>query len=422
MATPGQVNSVMIEEIDQSLLRVAAFDKSSSPAVQSLASIWPNPDGIESLANIYQRLQGREAKWMTRLVLKSYAPIQFPENLEPGPQHSFLPTCVQLKVQFPTSSAPPVRRHGTKMVIGSGETESTISPLPRTAQPLSSPATPLATTAETTLPSHAVTFIQPASSLPGQFSSFPGNSSSTPASSGSRLTSTTFALQPTSSARSTFSAYPKSVSTPASSVLIGTPMVQSSCRSPATSIQSSTRPVPRASHYNQPSTPSRTALGALSQNIPTSSPRKSPTRLSPGPSIFTGGSGTCQYAAHLCPLSTCIFILGPCLSDIPYIKEQLLSWHGSCYTTSIRDLALPALKMRCSRTGKKFRKIALIEPRSKEATVEFLDRIRKLNLTRKGMRETVEVYDWRLLEYATKMDLGKEFSYDPWARSWICKV
>jgi hypothetical protein len=195
MATPGQVNSVMIEEIDQSLLRVAAFDKSSSPAVQSLASSWPNPDGIESLANIYQRLQGREAKWMTRLVLKSYAPIQFPENLEPGPQHSFLPTCVQLKVQFPTSSAPPVRRHSTKIVIGSGETESTISPLPRTAQPLSSPATPLATTAETTLPSHAVTFIQPASSLPGQFSSFPGNSSSTPASSGSRLTSTTFALQ-----------------------------------------------------------------------------------------------------------------------------------------------------------------------------------------------------------------------------------
>jgi hypothetical protein len=78
--------------------------------------------------------------------------------------------------------------------------------------------------------------------------------------------------------------------------------------------------------------------------------------------------------------------------------------------------------MRCSRTGKKFRKIALIEPRSKEATVKFLDRIRKLNLTRKGMRETVEVYDWRLLEYATKMDLGKEFSYDPWARSWICEV
>jgi hypothetical protein len=421
MATPGQVNSVMIEEIDQSLLRIAAFDKSSSPAVQSLASSWPNPDGIESLANLYQRLQGREAKWFTRLILKSYAPIQFPENLEPGPQHSFLPTCVQLKVQFPSSSAPPVRRDGTKMVIGSKETESTISPSPRTAQQLSSPATHLATTAETMLPSHAVTFIQPASSLPGQFSSSPGNSSSTPASSGSRLTSTTFPLQPTS-ARSTISAYPQSVSTPASSLSIATPMLQSSCRSPLTSIRSSTRPVPRTSQYNQPSTPSRTALGALSQNIPTSRPRKSPTRPNLGPLISTGGSGTCQYAAHLCPLSTCIFILGPCISDIPYIKEQLLSWHGSCYTTSIRDLAHPVLKMRCSRTGKKFRKIALIEPRSKEATVEFLDRSRKLKLTRKGRRETVEVYDWRLLEYATKMDLGKEFSYDPWARSWICKV
>lgn len=422
MATPGQVNSVMIEEIDQSLLRIAAFEKNSSPAVQSLASSWPNPDGIESLANLYQRLQGREAKWLTRLILKSYAPIQFPKNLEPGPQHSFLPTCVQLQVQFPTPSAPPVRRDGTKMVIGSGETESTISPLPRPAQPLSSPATPLATTAETTLPSHAINSIQPDSSLPAQFSSFPGNSSSTPASSVSRLTSTTFALQPTSSARSTFSACPQSMSTPASSLQIATPMVQNSCRSPSTSIRSSTRPVPRASQYNQPSTPSRTALGALSQNIPTPSPPKSPTRLSPGHSIFTGGSGICQYAAHLCPLSTCIFILGPCISNIPYIKEQLLSWHGSYYTTSIRGLAHPAFRKRCSRTSKKVRKIALIEPRSKEATVEFLDRIRKLKLTRNGRKETVEVYDWRLLEYATKIDLGKEFSYDPWARSWICKV
>jgi hypothetical protein len=415
MATPGQVNSVMIEEIDQSLLRIAAFNKSSSPAVQSLASSWPNPDGIESLANLYQRLQGREAKWLTRLILKSYAPIQFPKNLEPGPQHSFLPTCVQLKVQFPNSSAPPVRRNGAKMVIGSGETESTIGPLPRTTQSLSSPATPIATTAENGQQKPALTSIQPASSLTEQFSSSSDHSSSTPASSVSRLTSTTFTLQPTASARSTFSAFPQSVSTPASSLPIATPMVQNSCRSP-------TRPVPRASQYSQPSTPPRTALGALSQNIPTSTPRKSSTRPSPGSSISTGGSGTCQYASHLCPLSRCIFILGPCISDIPYITEQLLSWHGSCYTTSIRDLAHPALKMRCSRTDKKFRKIALIEPRSKEATVEFLDRIRKLKLTRKGRRETVEVYDWRLLEYATKIDLGKEFSYDPWARSWICKV
>ncbi len=412
----------MIEEIDQSLLRIAAFDKSSSPAVQSLASSWPNPDGVELLSNLYHRLQGREAKWLTRLILKSYAPIQFPKNLEPGPQHSFLPTCVQLKVQFPTSSAPPVWRDGTKMVIGSGGKEFSISSLPRPAQPPSSPATPLAITAEKTLPSSAVTSSQPAHSLPAQFSSFPGHSCSTPASSVSRLTLTTCTLQHTSSARSTFSAFPQSVTTPASSLPTATPMVQNSCRSPSTSIRSSTRPMPRPSQYSQPSTPSRTALGTLSQNAPNSSPHKSPTRPSPGPLISTGGSGTCRYAAHLCPLSTCIFILGPCVSDTTYIREQLLSWHGSYYTTSIRALEHPAFRMRCSQTGKKFRKIALIEPRSKEATVEFLDRFRKLKSTRKGRKETVEVYDWRLLEYATKMDLGKEFSYDPWARSWICKV
>jgi hypothetical protein len=55
---------------------------------------------------------------LTRLILKSYAPIKFPENLEPGPPYSFLPTCVQLKIQFPSSAPPPVRRDGTRMIIG----------------------------------------------------------------------------------------------------------------------------------------------------------------------------------------------------------------------------------------------------------------------------------------------------------------
>jgi len=61
MATPGQANAVTVEDIDQSLLQIAAFDKRSSPAVQSLASSWKYPDGIELLGNIYRKLQAREA-------------------------------------------------------------------------------------------------------------------------------------------------------------------------------------------------------------------------------------------------------------------------------------------------------------------------------------------------------------------------
>jgi hypothetical protein len=67
-------------------------------------------------------------------------------------------------------------------------------------------------------------------------------------------------------------------------------------------------------------------------------------------------------------------------------------------------------------------KIALVETREKEPTVDFLKRIRRLNLMRKGKKEWVEVYDWRLLEYITKIEQGKEYSYGPWARCWMCRV
>jgi hypothetical protein len=155
MATPGQANAVTVEDIDQSLLQIAAFDKRSSPAVQSLASSWKYPDGIELLGNIYRKLQAREAKWLTRLVLKSYAPIQFPENLEPGPQHSYLPNCVQLNIKFPSSAPAPVRRDGTRLIIGVGpkdpvipapiSTRNTTQPPSLRPAPAREPAPPLST-------------------------------------------------------------------------------------------------------------------------------------------------------------------------------------------------------------------------------------------------------------------------------------
>jgi hypothetical protein len=56
MAMPGQANAVTVEEIDQSLLQIAAFDKRSSAAVQSLASSWKFLDGVKLLVNLYKRL------------------------------------------------------------------------------------------------------------------------------------------------------------------------------------------------------------------------------------------------------------------------------------------------------------------------------------------------------------------------------
>jgi hypothetical protein len=176
-----------------------------------------------------------------------------------------------------------------------------------------------------------------------------------------------------------------------------------------------------ASSQHHPLAPSRTALGPISHNIPTSSPKKSPksTRPRQSPSIFTGGTGTCQMASHICPLSNCIFLLGPCISTVPWITQDLLHWHGCRYMTSVRTLSHPSLQRRCSRTGKRFRKIALVESNRTQPTVDFLKQIGGLGLMRKGKKEWVEVYDWRLLECITKVDQGKQLSFNPWDRCWI---
>jgi hypothetical protein len=423
MATPGQANAVMVEEIDQSLLQIAAFDQRSSPAVQSLASSWKHPDGIELLVNLYQRLQAREAKWLTRLILKSYAPIKFPENLEPGPQHSFLPTCVQLKIQFPSSAPLPVRRDGTRIIVGVGANETVYRhPAPPRAAPQSSfPAsTPIAATIQA-LPT-PVASSRPAYLTPAPSISLPPHTISTPFSPVPAPPATSSALQPTSSTSTwSLSASRRALSTPTSSMQVPTPTVGHSRCSPSTSTVFS-HPAARSSPNNQPTPPSRTILGQMSQNIPTSSPQKSPMRSSPVPSIFTSTSGTCKWTPNTCPLSTCIFILGPCISKIPYITEELLSWHASRYTSSVRALAHPALQRRCSRTGKRFRKIALVESHRTQPTVDFLRRISSLRLTRGGKKEWVVVYDWRLLECITKTEQGKELTYNPWVRCWICDI
>ena len=141
---------------------------------------------------------------------------------------------------------------------------------------------------------------------------------------------------------------------------------------------------------------------------------------SPVPMIISG-TGTCGLTSHRCPLINCIFILSPCISNSPYILEQLLPWHGCCIVTTLRGLSEPSLPRRCPQTGKKYRKIALVEPNRTEQTVQFLKRIEKLNLRRRKGREKqwVEVYDWRLLECAAKVDKGKELGYNLWRRCWM---
>jgi hypothetical protein len=138
--------------------------------------------------------------------------------------------------------------------------------------------------------------------------------------------------------------------------------------------------------------------------------------------MITSGTGTCQLTSKTCPLTTCIFLLSPCISTLPWLTENLLPWHGCRYISSEISFTHPSVSRRHPETGKRYRKIVLIESNRVEESVKFLKQVGNVGLRRKGKKEWVEVYDWRLLECITKAERGKDYDYNPWKRCWIGAV
>ncbi|KZL87163.1 atp dependent dna ligase domain-containing protein [Colletotrichum incanum] len=71
-------DAVTVEEIDSALNSLAASCRFSSPAVRASQPRLRSRDEI--LGDLYLRVQAREAKWLTRLVLKNFQPVM----LDPG--------------------------------------------------------------------------------------------------------------------------------------------------------------------------------------------------------------------------------------------------------------------------------------------------------------------------------------------------
>ncbi|KAL2143251.1 hypothetical protein VTI28DRAFT_10623 [Corynascus sepedonium] len=87
---------VTVEEIDELLHSIAAACRFSSPAVRN--SVGKRPADKElSLGRLYQRVSARDAKWLTRLILKNYEPVVLDPRLVCASYHPLLPTV--LKVQ-----------------------------------------------------------------------------------------------------------------------------------------------------------------------------------------------------------------------------------------------------------------------------------------------------------------------------------
>jgi len=86
-----------VDEIDEKLHNIAAACRFSSPAVRRSASGLRTTSRETELGYLYRRVSARDAKWLTRLILKNYEPVILDPQLIYRSYHPFLPSI--LKVQ-----------------------------------------------------------------------------------------------------------------------------------------------------------------------------------------------------------------------------------------------------------------------------------------------------------------------------------
>ncbi|PYH89345.1 putative ATP-dependent DNA ligase [Aspergillus ellipticus CBS 707.79] len=88
---------VTVEEIDYALNKIASRCKFSGPRVRRQRTA---VDVDETLSSLYRRLSSRDAKWLTRMILKSYFPVVLPMNLTLKSFHFLLPHLLLFQDSF----------------------------------------------------------------------------------------------------------------------------------------------------------------------------------------------------------------------------------------------------------------------------------------------------------------------------------
>ncbi|ETS03002.1 hypothetical protein M419DRAFT_97984 [Trichoderma reesei RUT C-30] len=94
---------VTVEEIDETLHSVAAKVKWSSPSIRSSEASLVETPGREGLEALYRRLSAKEAKWLTRLILKDFQPLVFDEYALYRSFDPLLPLILKVREDFTTA-------------------------------------------------------------------------------------------------------------------------------------------------------------------------------------------------------------------------------------------------------------------------------------------------------------------------------
>lgn len=88
---------VTVEDVDGLLHEIASACRFSSPAVRGSSSGLRLTETEADLGDIYKRLSGRDAKWLTRLILKNFEPVIYEPQIIYRSYHPFLPAIIKVQ-------------------------------------------------------------------------------------------------------------------------------------------------------------------------------------------------------------------------------------------------------------------------------------------------------------------------------------
>ncbi|CRK31961.1 hypothetical protein BN1708_005599 [Verticillium longisporum] len=148
----------------------------------------------------------------------------------------------------------------------------------------------------------------------------------------------------------------------------------------------------------------------------------------------SGTDDLCQIAGHRCKMRNREILLAPCIANQLLVTESILPAHGikswvtdpgnwrQSELSHVRDGAVRGVIS----PPRRRRKICFVERRRVEATRHLVKQIQALNLRLPdGERESVEMYDWRVLEDIDQYEKSSRGSSpasaksNPWKKWWV---
>ncbi|KAL2062635.1 hypothetical protein VTL71DRAFT_5707 [Oculimacula yallundae] len=415
-ASNATASKISVEEIDQSLLRIAIFNERSSLAVKSLMlQNEKHPDRIDILETLFTRLQPREAKWVTRIILKNYGLVTLPDSFPLPGNVSHLPNSIPATFRFPLEPPIPTRWIGTRVKrgIGSNNPKSLLL-----TPPTSSPNLPVTDTAKVTnRPPPRIRIGRDPQSLNLSASVIvtvlPAPASSSPLLAPAPAPSPLNPEQPPHRLVS-----PPKSSPPVAPGINSTTHIHSPPRRSALSQISSN--LPSGSQSQQSQSRSQEKPAAITSSSISSSTRKAHSKAHPKPSAsppIVLSTGRCLLTRSRCQFSSAILILSPSLLNNSYLLTQLIPYHGAHHLTSLTSLSHPSIPRR-TKSGRRVRKFILVDITRPDQTIAFCKEAEKAVRglgwkARNGNLERIPIFDWRVLESFAKVDRGLEVGFDP---------